>query len=109
MNMADERSFALFMQDTKAGNSRTWPVTDADNRQGGAASFKTKVMVKLKQSVLTLETGSQREQMLSMYVTSWAHKSVIATVILFYETRKLNKQGMNLTLKCTEVLTHKCT
>lgn len=69
MNMKDEKSFAL---GTKAGNCRTWPVKDADKREGGAASFETKVMVKLKKSVLTLETGSQREQILSIYVTFWA-------------------------------------
>jgi len=72
MNMADERSFAL---GTKAGNCRTWPIKDADKQEGGAASFETKVMVKLKKSVLTLETGSQREQILSVHVTFWAKRT----------------------------------
>lgn len=116
MNMAHKRSFAL---GTKAGNCRTWPVKDADKREGGAASFETKVMVKLKKSVLTLETGSQKEQIFLIYVTFWAllkpgpktkgpvvplyrlpwlqrcscqNDDMIAWVILFLQ---FNKQNMN--------------
>ncbi len=81
MNMAGDGSFALFQAGYKG--YRTWPVTDADNRQGGAASFETKVMVKLKQSG-TLETGSQREQMLSTRHFLGPSQATKAWLLLWY-------------------------